>query len=161
MNGIDNVINSDEEANFKKMNLILDLKLLNFSYLIMTFHNCYHTTKGIARRALNNFFFKIFLIVMISTFDLMYGYSYLKQMTLSLDIDFGYTYHLMLMSIPSLLTVCYPPCVMIMEIALTFSMEFSALALKRWSQVFKKDIEIIKFKVTLNKDNPDILRKSK
>ena len=100
---------------------------------------------------------------MISLFDMIYGYKYLKQMTVSLDIDYGITYHLMFMSIPSLLTACYAPCVMIMEIALIFSMEFSALTLKRWSQDFKKDMKTIKLKLAVNRNDhsPDILRKSK
>ena len=81
-------------------------------------------------------------------------------MTVSLEVDFGIANHLMLMCIPLLLTICYPPCVLMVESALIFSMDFSALALRKWSQDFKKDMEIMKFKVSRNGNNPGILSKS-
>ena len=123
----------------------------------------YDCAEVIAKNAMIRFFLTLFLIAMITLSDIMFGFMYLNQMSASLNVDFGLSYHFLFMSIPALFTVVYPPCIMVMEVSLLFSMDFSVAALKKWSQDFKKDIETVKSKLALNKNdsNLEILCRSK
>ena len=83
-------------------------------------------------------------------------------MSLQLNVDYGITYYLLFISIPSYLAFIYPPSIGAIEFAIVFSAEFVTLALKKWREDFKKDYEKVKFEQTKKENdyNPTILRNS-
>lgn len=119
-------------------------------------------SKIISKRTIWKCFHIYFLIGLIILFFISFVYNHLNELSLKLNVDYGITYYLLFISIPSYLAFIYPPSIGLIEFAIVFSAEFVTLALKKWRKDFKRDYEKVKFEQTKkeNDGNPTILRNS-
>ena len=78
-------------------------------------------------------------------------------------IDYGITYHLLFISIPSIWVFTYPQSIGVIEFAIVFSTEFLTMAFKKWKEDFKKDFDEVRSQLAEEGNNktPASFRNSK
>ena len=111
------------------------------------------SSKIISKQAMLKIFFINVLIGLSVSSYVTFQYFQLKEMSTSLKIDFGITYHLLFISLPSYFILTFPPTIGAIEFGIVFSTEFVTLALKKWKEDFKQDYEKAKFQLAKEEKN--------
>ena len=111
------------------------------------------SSKIISKQAMLKIFFINVLIGLSVSSYITFQYFQIKEMSTSLKVDFGITYHLLFISLPSYFILTFPPTIGAIEFGIVFSTEFVTLALKKWKEDFKQDYEKAKFQLAKEEKN--------